>query len=231
MTGLYATVAIEAALLEREKTGLGQHIDMALLDVQLAGLANQAMSYLSSGQVPRRYGNAHANIVPYQVFRASDRDFIVACGNDGQFKALCESVGLRSLLNDPRFGRNAERVAHRDALEGILSRHFVTDTADRWVRKIHEAGVPVGAINDIQQALDEPQVRARGMVTRIPHRLNPDFRVVGSPIKLSRTPVEYSCPPPLLGQDTAAVLRRLLDLDGDRIANLEAQGVIECFRG
>ncbi len=129
-TGLYSTIAIQAALLNRHVTGLGQYIDMALLDVQIATMANQGMNYLSSGKIPKRYGNAHANIVPYQVFKASDRDFIIACGNDTQFIQLCRSIGLPDLPNDARFARNADRIKHRDEIIGILQTHFLTRTAD-----------------------------------------------------------------------------------------------------
>lgn len=227
MTGLYATVAIQAALLSREKTGLGQHVDMALLDVQVATLCNQSQNYLASGKPPGRYGNAHANIVPYQVFRAKDRDFIIACGNDSQFIALCQAIGLPELPQDPRFARNADRVTHREAIISILSQHFLDDCADEWVQRIHPQGVPVGTINSIAQALDEPQVKARDMLVNIPHPLKPDFVTVGSPIKLSGTPVEYLRPAPMLGEHTDAVLKRQLGLDDGRLAELKARGVIE----
>jgi crotonobetainyl-CoA:carnitine CoA-transferase CaiB-like acyl-CoA transferase len=227
MTGLYSTVAIQAALLSREKTGLGQHIDMALLDVQVATLCNQSQNYLASGKPPGRYGNAHANIVPYQVFRASDRDFIIACGNDSQFVALCDAIGLPELPKDPRFARNADRVSNREEIVAILSRHFLGGLADEWVGQIHPQGVPVGAINSIAQALDEPQILARNMLVNIPHPLKADFVTVGSPIKLSRTPVEYLRPAPMLGEHTDEVLKRQLGLDDERLAELKAQGIIE----
>ncbi|VVQ25540.1 CaiB/BaiF CoA transferase family protein [Pseudomonas fluorescens] len=227
MTGLYSTVAIQAALLSREKTGVGQHIDMALLDVQVATLCNQSQNYLASGKPPGRYGNAHANIVPYQVFRASDQDFVIACGNDSQFVALCEAIGLTDLPEDPRFARNADRVTHREAIIEILTRHFLSATADEWVRRIHPQGVPIGVINSIAQALDEPQVKARNMVVNIPHPLKADFVTVGSPIKMSGTPVEYLRPAPMLGEHTDEVLKRQLRLDDERLAELKARGVIE----
>lgn len=227
MTGLYSTIAIQAALIDREKTGRGQHCDMALFDVQLATLANQTMNYLASGKVPGRYGNAHANIVPYQVFRAADRDFIIACGNDSQFVALCNVIGLPELPTDPRFRRNADRVNHREELIEILSGHFLTDSADEWVGRIHAVKVPVGAINNIAQALAEPQTRAREMLVPLDHPLNPAFSMVGSPIKLSGSPVQYQRPPPMLGQDTDAVLRDHLGLSEAELAKLKEQGVIE----
>jgi crotonobetainyl-CoA:carnitine CoA-transferase CaiB-like acyl-CoA transferase len=227
MTGLYSTVAIQAALLSREKTGVGQHIDMALLDVQVATLCNQSQNYLASGKPPGRYGNAHANIVPYQVFRASDQDFIIACGNDSQFLALCEAIGLPHLPADPRFTRNADRVANREAIVQILSEHFIGDRAQAWISRIHPRGVPIGAINSIAQALDEPQVKARNMLVNIPHPLKPDFVTVGSPIKLSGTPVEYLRPAPMLGEHTDEVLKRQLNMSDEQLAQLKASGVIE----
>ena len=227
MTGLYSTVAIQAALLSRERTGVGQHIDMALLDVQVATLANQSMNYLASGKVPERYGNAHANIVPYQVFRAADRDFIIACGNDSQFIALCHSIGLPHLPEDPRFRRNADRVAHRAEIVELLSAHFLGRTADEWVASIHASKVPVGAINNIAQSLEEPQVIARGLMVKIPHPKNPEFAMVGSPIKMSGTPVEYVKPAPMLGQHTDEVLGERLGLSAEQLGQLKAGGVIE----
>lgn len=227
MTGLYSTVAIQAALLSRERTGVGQHIDMALLDVQVATLANQSMNYLASGKVPQRFGNAHANIVPYQVFRAADRDFIIACGNDSQFVALCHSIGLPHLPEDPRFRRNADRVAHRAEIVELLSAHFLGRTADEWVASIHASKVPVGAINNIAQSLEEPQVIARGLMVKIPHPRNPQFEMVGSPIKMSGTPVEYVRPAPMLGQHTDEVLGERLGLSAEQLGQLKAGRVIE----
>jgi crotonobetainyl-CoA:carnitine CoA-transferase CaiB-like acyl-CoA transferase len=227
MTGLYSTVAIQAALLSREKSGVGQHIDMALLDVQVATLCNQSQNYLATGKPPGRYGNAHANIVPYQVFRASDQDFIIACGNDSQFVALCDAIGLADLPKDPRFTRNADRVANREIVIEILSRHFLTDRAQKWISRIHPRGVPIGAINSIAQALDEPQVKARNMLVTIPHPLKPDFVTVASPIKMSGTPVEYLRPAPMLGEHTDEVLKHRLGLNEDQLAQLKASGVIE----
>lgn len=227
MTGLYSTVAIQAALLSREKTGVGQHIDMALLDVQVATLCNQSQNYLASGKPPGRYGNAHANIVPYQVFRASDQDFIIACGNDSQFVALCDAIGLTHLPADPRFTRNADRVANREAIIELLSRHFLEARAQEWIDRVHPRGVPIGAINSIAQALDEPQVKARNMLVTIPHPLKGDFVTVGSPIKMSGTPVEYLRPAPMLGEHTDEVLKRQLGLDDEHLAQLKASGVIE----
>ncbi|KHL68011.1 CAIB/BAIF family protein [Pseudomonas flexibilis] len=227
MTGLYSTIAIQAALLAREKTGRGQHCDMALLDVQVAALGNQSQNYLSTGRSPGRQGNAHVNIVPYQVFTAKDMDFIIACGNDTQFVALCDAIGLPELPLDPRFTKNADRVRNRDVIVGILSEHFLTDTAENWVSKIHAVKVPVGVINDIGRALAEPQVLARDMLVNIPHAQNPDFRMVGSPVKLSDTPVEYKRPAPMLGEHTDEVLSTRLGLSAEALELLKDKGIIE----
>jgi crotonobetainyl-CoA:carnitine CoA-transferase CaiB-like acyl-CoA transferase len=223
-TGLYSTIAIQAALLNRHVTGLGQHIDMALLDVQIATMANQGMNYLSSGKVPVRYGNAHANIVPYQLFKAADREFIIACGNDTQFIQLCRSIGLPELPNDVRFTRNADRVKHRDEVIEILSKHFLSKTADDWVSAIYAAKVPVGVINNLEQAFNEPQVIAREMLVEMQHPQREKLTVVGSPIKLSRTPVEYRNAPPLLGEHTQTILGRIISLA--KLDELKAKGVI-----
>ena len=223
-TGLYSTIAIQAALLDRHVTGLGQHIDMALLDVQIATMANQGMNYLSSGKVPVRYGNAHANIVPYQLFKAADREFIIACGNDTQFIQLCRSIGLPELPNDVRFTRNADRVKHRDEVIEILSKHFLSKTADEWVSAIYAAKVPVGVINNLEQAFNEPQVIAREMLVEMQHPQREKLTVVGSPIKLSRTPVEYRNAPPLLGEHTQTILGRIIS--PAKLDELKAKGVI-----
>lgn len=226
MTGLYAVIAIQAALVARQTTGRGQHCDMALLDVQLAALANQAMNYFATGRPPRRYGNAHANIVPYQVFRASDADFIVACGNDMQFADLCRAIDLQGLERDPRFATNSDRVVHREELDVVLSARFATARAEDWIGRIHAVGVPVGPINDIAQALQEPQVSERGMIVNIPHPMNEGFQMIGSPIKLSDTPVTYAGPPPMLGQHTAQVLAQDLGLSEEQLEKLSESGII-----
>lgn len=224
-TGLYATVAIQAALINRNITGLGQYIDMALLDVQIATLANQGMNYLASGKVPGRYGNAHANIVPYQVFKASDRDFIIACGNDTQFIQLCQAIGLPELPNDPKFSRNADRIKHREEITQLLSTHFATQTADEWVAKIHAAKVPVGVINNLEQAFQEPQVVERKMLIDMPHPQREHLKVIGSPIKMSRTPIEYKHAPPTLGQHTDEILSRILSKQ--TLDELKSKGIVE----
>ena len=164
---------------------------MALLDTQVASLSVLAMNYLTSGKVPGRFGNAHANIVPYQVFKAQEGEFIIACGNDLQFQALCQAVGLNNVAEDPRFLKNSGRVTHREELTTLLQAHFYSQPAKHWVDLIHAVKVPVGMINNLKQALEEEQVLAREMVIQMPHTLRDDYTSIGSPIKLSKTPVEY----------------------------------------
>ena len=209
-TGLYATIAIQAALLARQRTGKGQYIDISLLDVQIAGLANQGMNYLTSGNSPKRMGNKHPNIVPYQTFKAKDKEFIIACGNDKQFADLCHAIGYDTLLAEPQFLKNRDRVKNRDQLIELLSQHFLTQTADYWVAAIQDVKVPVGVINSIEDALHDPQVLHRNMVVNIAHALNPNFTMIGSPIKLSDTPVQYKTAPPQLGEHTQTVLSQFV---------------------
>lgn len=222
-TGLYATIAIQAALLARHHTGKGQHIDISLLDVQIAGLANQAMNYFTSGNAPKRMGNKHPNIVPYQTFQAKNKEFIIACGNDKQFADLCRTIGYPQLLQD-KFLKNQDRVKHRDELISLLSTHFLTNDAEYWVSVIQAAKVPVGVINSIEEALNEPQVLHRQMVVNVPHPLNTDFKMVGSPIRLSHTPIKYRIAPPQLGQHTLQVLSEFRD--EQTLLQLQNQGVI-----
>ena len=223
-TGLYATIAIQAALINRNLSGLGQYIDMALLDVQIATLANQGMNYLASDKIPIRYGNAHANIVPYQVFKSLDRDFIIACGNDTQFIQLCRAIGLPDLPNDSRFTRNKDRIKYRVEITDLLSNHFAQKTADEWVEVIHAAKVPVGLINNLEQALKEPQVVERQMLIDMHHPQRTNLKMIGSPIKMSRTPVEYKYAPPQLGQHTDEILSRVVSQD--RLKALRSKGIV-----
>jgi len=224
-TGLYATIAIQAALISRQQTGVGQYIDMSLLDVQVAGLANQGMNYLSSGIAPQRMGNHHPNIVPYQTFKAQDKEFILACGNDKQFKDLCIAIGKPELLDQPNYLRNQDRVKYRQELVALLSEYFLSNTAKHWVDAIHAVKVPVGVINSVADALDEPQIQYRKMVVNIPHTDNPDFNVIGSPIKMTGTPVEYRNAPPRLGEHTKAILEEFCS--DEELLQLKQQGVIE----
>jgi len=211
MTGLYATIGVLAALSERERSGLGQHVDLALLDVTAATLANQASNYLVGGMNPTRLGNAHPNIVPYQSFVVADGHLIVAVGNDGQFQRFAEVLGLPELAEDPRFATNAERVGHRDTLVPLLQRAMLERPRDEWLSLLKQAGVPAGPINTVADVFAEPQIQSRGMQVNVPHALNPDLQLVGNPIKLSRTPVRYGAAPPTLGAHTEAVLEKLRD--------------------
>ena len=226
LTGLHATVAVLAALNHRHSSGAGQHIDLALLDVQVACLANQALNYLTTGVAPRRLGNAHPNIVPYQDFPTADGDFILTVGNDGQFRKFCAVAGHPEWAEDPRFASNAARVAHRGELIPLIRQATVFRTTAEWVGALEEAGVPCGPINDLAQVFSDPQVLARGLRVDLPHPLAGSVPGVASPLRLSATPVEYRHAPPLLGEHSEQVLRERLGLDGAAIAALRAQGVI-----
>lgn len=234
-TGMYATVAILAALRHAERTGQGQHIDMALLDTQVAMLANLGANYLVSDKVPGRAGNAHQNIVPYQVFevRAPEgsaegtRDHIIlAVGNDGQFAKFCAVAGVPELASDPRYALNQDRVRHRAELVPQLEAILRTRTKADWLAALEAAKVPCGAINNLAEVFADPQVLARGMVTQWSHPVREGLRLVSSPIKMSATPVRTDLPPPLLGQHTQEVLTQLLGYSGERLSGLQAKGVI-----
>ncbi|MGA4320607.1 CaiB/BaiF CoA transferase family protein [Ectopseudomonas hydrolytica] len=226
LTGLYATVGVLAALNQREQSGIGQHIDVALLDVQVACLANQAMNYLATGVSPRRLGNAHPNIVPYQDFPSADGNFILAVGNDGQFRKLCEVACLPALADDPRFSTNKARVAHRAELIPLLRQATVFKTTTQWIELLEKAGVPCGPINDLQQVFVDPQVQARGLRIDLPNAMGSTTPQVASPLRLSATPVAYRSAPPLLGQHTEALLQRLLGMGETQVAELREAGVI-----
>ena len=206
MTGLYAVIGIQAALAERVQSGLGQHVDLALLDVTAATLANQATNYLVGGQNPTRLGNAHPNIVPYQSFVAKDGYLIVAVGNDGQFRRYCEVIGAAELADDPRFVTNRDRVHNRDALVPLLQAKMLDRDKGQWIAMLEAANVPAGPINTVEDVFAEPQIQARGMQVNVPHPLNTQLQLVGNPIKLSRTPVEYRSAPPTLGQHNEEIL-------------------------
>ncbi|MET0517243.1 MAG: CaiB/BaiF CoA-transferase family protein [Burkholderiaceae bacterium] len=224
-TGLYATVAILAALRHRDATGQGQVIDMALLDTQLAMLANLGANYLCTGKAPGRMGNAHQNIVPYQVFEASDGHLILAIGNDGQFAKFGEIAGRPDWAQDPRFATNAGRVRHREQLVPEIAAAIKTRPRDAWLAALEAAKVPCGAINNLAQAFADPQVQARGMTVAMEHPLTAGLRLVASPMKLSATPVAYRRAPPLLGQHTLELLREA-GLDAKQIERLRRDGVI-----
>jgi crotonobetainyl-CoA:carnitine CoA-transferase CaiB-like acyl-CoA transferase len=224
-TGMYATTAILAALRHRERTGQGQAIDMALLDTQVAMLANLGANYLASGVAPQRMGNAHQNIVPYQVFEVADGHLIVAVGNDSQFAKFCEVAGRPDLTADPRFARNADRVRHRAVLVPMLAALMKMRTRAEWLRSLEAAKVPSGPINDLADVFADPQVRERGMTVTLPHPLAGSVQLVASPMKFSATPVQYQRPPPLLGEHTTEVLREL-GLSEHEIAALRATNTV-----
>ncbi|WP_323031589.1 CaiB/BaiF CoA-transferase family protein [Brachymonas denitrificans] len=212
LTGLYATIGILAALQERNRSGLGQHIDTALLDVQVATLANQASNYLVGGVVPRRMGNAHPSIVPYQTFPTADSDMILAVGNDGQFARFCAVAGRPEWAQDERFATNPQRVRHRAELIPLLRQTTVMRTTAEWVSALEQADVPCGPVNRLDQVFADPQVQARGIQVDLPHPLG-TVSTVASPVRLSATPVQYRMAPPLLGQHTEEVLHDWLQAD------------------
>jgi len=224
-TGMYATTAILAALRHRDRTGQGQAIDMALLDTQVAMLANLGAGYLATGVAPQRAGNAHQNIVPYQVFEVADGHLILAVGNDAQFSRFCHVVGCAGLEADVRFARNADRVRHRETLVPILAVALKRQSRSHWLAALEAAKVPCGPINDLAEVFADPQVRERAMTVDLPHPLAGSVRLVASPIKLSATPVRYRNAPPLLGADTDVVLGEF-GLDTAAIAALRRQGAI-----
>jgi crotonobetainyl-CoA:carnitine CoA-transferase CaiB-like acyl-CoA transferase len=226
MTGMYATIAICAALAHREKSGAGQHLDLALLDTQVGILANQGMNYLATGTPPGRIGNAHPNIVPYQPFRTKDGDVILACGNDNLFGKFCEVAACQHLAKDPRFATNSKRVENREEITRLLADIFSTRTTREWCDALERAGVPNGPINNLKQVFEEPQVAARGMKIELEHAVAGKVPLIASPMKFSETKLEFRTPPPVLGQHTDDVLRRILGMDAAAISQLRADGVI-----
>ncbi len=228
MCGMYACTAILAALNARHASGKGQYIDIALLDCQVAWLINQGVAHLVSGDTPKRLGNGHPTIVPYETFPASDTDFIIATGNDDQFRRLCILLGDPSLPDDPRFTKNADRVRNRDAVLPILRSLTIKKTAGEWIALLEEAGVPGGPVNTITQVFQDPHILHRGMKLSMPHALTADSTVslIGNPIKMSGTPVHYQKAPPRLGEHTADILSGILGLDEMKIAQLVATGAI-----
>jgi crotonobetainyl-CoA:carnitine CoA-transferase CaiB-like acyl-CoA transferase len=224
LTGMYAATAVLAALAERDRSGRGQHVDLALLDVQVAALANQAESFLVTGRAPGRLGNAHPSIVPYQAFATRDGHVVVAVGNDAQFARLAGVVGRPELARDPRFATNGARVERREALVAILAGALAERTTEAWVRALDAADVPAGPINDLAQVFEDPQVRHRGLRVDVP-RAGATVPVVASPIRLSRTPVRHG-PPPRLGEHTREVLVEVLGLDDAEVEALRGAGVI-----
>ncbi|MDR2451369.1 MAG: CoA transferase, partial [Candidatus Accumulibacter sp.] len=220
MTGLYSAIGILGALAYRHRTGEGQYLDLALLDVQVAMIANMNMNYLCSGKVPHRQGNAHANIVPYQVFKAADGEMVIAVGNDAQFAKLCEIMACPELANDERYATNANRVRNREVLIPLLQEIFYRRNVAEWISLIEPEGVPCGPINNLGQVFEHPQVRHRGMRIDLPHPIAGSTPSVANPIKFSRTPMEYQMAPPTLGQHTEPILSNICGFSESEIRQL-----------
>ena len=226
ITGMYASIAICAALANRAETGKGQHLDLALLDSQIALLAYQNTNYFATGTPPKRIGNLHPNIVPYQPFRTRDGDIIVACGNDNLYRKLCQAAGCGPLANDPRFATNGKRVENRVELTRLLQDVFSGRTTTEWIEVLEAAGVPNGPINNVAQVFEEPQVKARGIRLKLPHPVAGEVDSVASPMRFSGTPLSFERAPPLLGQHTDEVLRGLLGKSDAELVRLRADGVV-----
>ncbi len=229
MTGMYASTAILAALRHRDRTGRGQFIDLALLDSQMAALINVAAGHLVSGNEPKRYGNAHPNIVPYRVYQTADSHIILAVGNNSQFRAWATLAGCGELADDERFVDNESRVRNREVLEPLVEQAMLTRSRDEWISELAVLGVPCGPVNTVSEAFVDPQAKHRNMSVPFQHPTNPDVPVnlVGNPIKMSETPVRYNSPPPLLGQHTDEVLSDVARLSQDEISALRGGGIID----
>ena len=226
LAGLYAANAIQAALIQRQQTGLGQHLDISLFDCQVSALANQAANYLVGGQVPSRQGSAHPNIVPYQAFAAADGHLMLAVGNDRQFARLAECLGSPDWANDPRYARNADRVANRQRLVPLVERALARRPVAEWLADFEQAGIPASAINDIQAVFDDPQARHRQLKRHFNHPLNAALPGVANPVRFSGKSATSELAPPLLGADSDAVLADWLAFSPQRIAELRALGVV-----
>ena len=225
-TGMYATSAILAAVVHRDRTGIGQYIDLSLLDVQIATMCNVASNYLTSGVSPKSWGNASANIVPYQTFKASDGWIIVAAGNDSQFRHFVESGHEPQLADDPRFSTNPERVRHRAELDPLLQKMVLKKTKKEWIELLDTANVPCGPINNFKEVFENEQVIAREIKMEMPHPTAGKVNLVRSPMRLSETPVVENRPPPLLGEHTHEILQEKLGLTELQIKSLKDQGII-----
>lgn len=224
--GMYAVQAVLAALLERERSGLGQHVDLALLDSTVAMLSMMAVSSLVDGEPPPRLGNAHPHVVPYRLYPTADRPVVVAVGNDRQFARFCGAIGRPGLAGDPRFATNGQRVANRDALDALVEEAMAARPFAHWRRELQEAGIPFAPVNTIPEVFDLPQVQARGMRVDLPHGSGTAAPGPANPIRLSRTPVAYTRAAPLLGEHTEEVLVSLLGRSAKDVARLRGAGVI-----
>lgn len=226
MTGMYAVSGVLAAVIHRDRTGEGQQIDLALLDTQVAWLANQAQNFLTSGKSPERQGTAHPNIVPYQAVPASDGYFMLAVGNDAQFKKFCEIAGLQQIAANPAYETNSARVQAREELVPIIERATLAQPASWWLEKLSEAHVPCGPINNLEQVFADPQVQARGMVLEQDHPIAGKVKTVRNPLGFSSSALDYTQAPPTLGEHTVEVLSKLLSMGDDEIAALKRDGVV-----
>lgn len=230
LTGMYSAAGVISAFLHRERTGEGQHIDMALLDVQVAVLANQNLNFLTTGTPPKRFGNAHPNIVPYQVFRTSDGSFVLAVGNDQQFRKFCAATGLSGLATDSRFVTNTDRLKNRDQLIPLLDAHLIQQTTQHWISILEPVGVPCAPINRLDQVFAHPQVIHREMQVNLPHSSGTTAPLVANPIKFSGTKIEYAKGPPRRGEDTANILKSILKYDSAAIQDLSERRIIDIGR-
>ena len=226
LTGLYTTIGALSALAMREKTGKGQHVDMALLDVTIASMANQAMNYLIAGKAPTMMGNAHPNIVPYEAYKAADHYIILAVGNDAQFRRFCEVAGRIDLADDTQYATNRGRVENREVLGPILNEIIEAKTRSFWLEELEKVGVPCGPINNLEQIFDDPHVQARGARQEVSHPVAGTLPSVANPIRFSETPIEYAIAPPTLGQHTDEILQSLLSLSEKQIEDLRKQGIV-----
>jgi formyl-CoA transferase len=226
LTGMYASVAILAAVTHRERTGKGQYIDAALLDTIVAFNANQIVSYFTSGKVPIRWGNAHPQVVPYEVFPTADGHIILAIGNDSQFANFCQAAGCPELAQEVRFKTMSQRIVHRGELIPLIAEVMRTRSKGDWIATLEAAGVPCGPINNMKEVFEDPQVRHRELRVDMPHPLGGVAPVVRSPLRLSETPVEYRLAPPTLGQHTGEVLKGLLGRSDDELKALKAAGIV-----
>ena len=226
ITGMYASIAICAALVHRAQGGQGQHLDLALLDSQIALLAYQNTNYFATGRPPGRIGNLHPNIVPYQPFRSADGEVILACGNDNLFRKFCEAAQCTELAADQRFATNGKRVENRAEITRLVQAVFEKKKTAEWLSLLEAAGVPNGPINDLAQVFEEPQVKARGVKIELDHQAAGKLPSVSSPMRFSGTPLDYRLAPPLLGAHTDEILTKILNMKAEEISRLRAAGVI-----
>lgn len=224
--GMFASTAILAALRSREETGQGQFVDISLLDSMAAVLTNVASNYLVGGLEPKRYGNAHPNLSPYEVFRARDRWFVLAAGNERQWGVFCRAIGRPDLEHDPRFATNGARVPNQKELSPILAEIFCTRDADEWLAILEEAGIPCGPINSAADVFHHPQAEARQLVLEADHPTAGTVRFPGFPYKLSGTPASVRYPPPMLGQHTDEILTELLGFSPEQVADYHQRGIV-----